>query len=95
MKIIAALVKEQGQDFKIEELELHEVQDDEVLIKIAAAGVRHTDALGRDFGVTPYPVVLGHEGAGIVEKVGTSVTTVKQEIMLFFPLFPVAAVQTV
>ncbi|WP_165209952.1 NAD(P)-dependent alcohol dehydrogenase [Streptococcus tangpeifui] len=77
MKITAALAKEQGQDLKTEELELREPRADEVLIKIVATGICHTDAIGRDFGVTPYPVLLGHEGSGIVEKVGDFVTSVE------------------
>jgi len=73
MKIRAAITHAQGQDFSIEEVSLSDVQANEVLIKIVATGVCHTDAVGRDLGVSPYPIVLGHEGAGIVEKVGANV----------------------
>ncbi|MGD6843689.1 NAD(P)-dependent alcohol dehydrogenase [Bacillus infantis] len=77
MKIKAAVTHGQGEDFKIEEVELAEPQANEVLIKIVASGVCHTDAVARDLGLTPYPVVLGHEGSGIVEKVGAGVKTIE------------------
>jgi aryl-alcohol dehydrogenase len=61
----------------IETLQLEEPRSDEVLVRVVAAGVCHTDILIRD-GVlpTPPPVVLGHEGAGVVERVGRCVTKV-------------------
>jgi aryl-alcohol dehydrogenase len=77
MKIKAAVTHGQGEDFKIEEVELAEPKANEVLIKIVASGVCHTDAVARDLGLTPYPVVLGHEGSGIVEKVGAGVKTIE------------------
>ncbi|AGX02432.1 MULTISPECIES: NAD(P)-dependent alcohol dehydrogenase [Bacillus] len=77
MKIKAAVTHGQGENFKIEEVELAEPKANEVLIKIIASGVCHTDAVARDLGLTPYPVVLGHEGSGIVEKVGAGVKTIE------------------
>lgn len=77
LKIKAAVLHEQGGEFKFEEVELGEPKVDEVLIKIVASGICHTDAVARDLGLSPFPIVLGHEGAGIVEKVGSSVTTVQ------------------
>ncbi|MEN8698114.1 NAD(P)-dependent alcohol dehydrogenase [Bacillus infantis] len=77
MKIKAAVTHGQGEDFKIEEVELAEPKANEVLIKIVASGVCHTDAVARDLGLTPFPVVLGHEGSGIVEKVGAGVKTIE------------------
>jgi aryl-alcohol dehydrogenase len=77
MKIKAAVTHGQGEDFKIEEVELAEPKANEVLIRIVASGVCHTDAVARDLGLTPYPVVLGHEGSGIVEKVGAGVKTIE------------------
>lgn len=74
MKIQAAVTHAKGEDFSLEEVSLSGLQADEVLIKVVASGVCHTDAVGRDLGVSPYPIVLGHEGAGIVEKVGDNVT---------------------
>lgn len=77
VKIKAAITYSQEEEFKIEEVELSEPKANEVLVKIVASGVCHTDAVARDAGLTPYPVVLGHEGAGIVEKTGTGVKTVR------------------
>lgn len=74
MKIQAAVTREQGAAFSIEEVRLSGPGPNEVQVRIVATGVCHTDAVGRDLAVSPYPVVLGHEGAGIVEKVGDNVT---------------------
>ena len=76
--ITAAVAREQGKPLVVEELELDEIRPNEARVKIVATGVCHTDAIVRD-GVypTPLPAVLGHEGAGIVEAVGSAVTTVK------------------
>lgn len=76
MEITAAVTHSKGQEFKIEKVELTEPKANEVLIKIVASGVCHTDAVARDLEITPYPVILGHEGAGIVEQVGEGVTTI-------------------
>lgn len=75
MKIQAAVTHTQGQPFSIEEVTLSAPQANEVLVRIVATGVCHTDAVGRDIGVAPYPIVLGHEGAGIVEQVGGNVSS--------------------
>lgn len=77
MKIQAAVTHGLGEDFTFEEVELGEPKDHEVLVKIVATGVCHTDAVARDLGLSPFPAVLGHEGAGIVEKVGSAVTTIE------------------
>ncbi len=76
--ITAAVVREQGAPLTLEQLELDDIRDDEVRVKLVATGVCHTDAIVRD-GIypTPLPAVLGHEGAGIVEAVGKAVTTVR------------------
>ncbi|MCI1591485.1 NAD(P)-dependent alcohol dehydrogenase [Heyndrickxia oleronia] len=74
MKINAAVTHGQGQDFVLEEVELADPKANEVLVKIIATGVCHTDAVARDAAIAPLPAVLGHEGAGIVEKVGENVT---------------------
>ncbi|WP_339217911.1 NAD(P)-dependent alcohol dehydrogenase [Ornithinibacillus sp. FSL M8-0202] len=78
MQIKGAVVHEKGQEFKIENVELAEPKANEVLVKVVAAGVCHTDAVARDQVIpVQLPAVLGHEGSGIVEKVGSSVTTVE------------------
>ena len=77
MKIKAAVVREKGGPLSIETLELEGPRDDEILVRVVATGVCHTDVVVRDGLLpTPHPVVLGHEGAGIVERVGRSVTKV-------------------
>lgn len=73
MNITAAVTETQGGHFNFKELELEEPKSGEIQVKIIATGVCHTDAVARDMGLTPYPAVLGHEGSGIVEKVGPSV----------------------
>lgn len=77
MKILAAVAHNVGEELKIEDVELMAPGADEVLIKIVASGVCHTDAESIKGNGAPFPAVLGHEGSGIVEKVGSGVTTVK------------------
>jgi aryl-alcohol dehydrogenase len=76
--ITAAVAREKGSPLTLEQLRLDDIRDDEVRVRMVATGICHTDAIVRD-GVypTPLPAVLGHEGAGVVEEVGKSVTTVK------------------
>ncbi len=79
MKVQAAVVWETGGDFRIEQLELDEPREDEVLVRMVASGICHTDLGARD-GHLPIPAppsVFGHEGAGIVERVGARVTRVR------------------
>jgi aryl-alcohol dehydrogenase len=76
--ITAAVAREPKADLVIEELELDDIRPGEVRVRLVATGVCHTDAIVRDqVYPTPLPAVLGHEGAGIVEAVGDSVTTVQ------------------
>ena len=77
MKIKAAVVREINR-LEIEPVELAPPQANELLIRIKAAGVCHSDlhALRGELRPRP-PVVLGHEGAGIVEAAGASVTAFK------------------
>jgi aryl-alcohol dehydrogenase len=76
--ITAAVVESGGAPFALENLELGALQSDEVRVRIMASGICHTDLLIRDGSFpTPMPVVLGHEGAGVVEEVGAAVTRVK------------------
>lgn len=77
MKVTAAVVNGEKRDFELEEIELDTPKDNEVLIKLVATGVCHTDVAGQDGLTTPMPVVLGHEGTGIVEQVGAAVSSVK------------------
>jgi len=76
--IKAAVVREKSGPFLIEEVQLEDPRDDEVLVRIHGVGVCHTDLVVRDqYFPTPLPAILGHEGSGVVEKVGRTVTTVK------------------
>jgi NADPH:quinone reductase-like Zn-dependent oxidoreductase len=75
--IQAAVVRQRGGPFVIEPITLDDPRDNEVLIWIAGVGLCHTDPVVRDqYFPTPLPAVLGHEGAGTVEKVGARVTLV-------------------
>jgi aryl-alcohol dehydrogenase len=77
MKIQGAVVREKGGPFIIESLDLEEPRDNEILVRVVATGVCHTDIVAKDGLLpTPFPVVLGHEGAGVVERVGKNVTKV-------------------
>ncbi len=77
MKIQALVVEEQDGPFTLQEIDLESPARGEVLVRITAAGVCHTDAITRagDMGVT-FPAILGHEGSGVVEQVGDGVTEV-------------------
>lgn len=76
--IRAAVVRTKSAPFAIETLDLDEPRDDEVLVRIVGAGMCHTDLIVRDqYYPVPLPAVLGHEGSGIVERVGAAVTKVQ------------------
>jgi S-(hydroxymethyl)glutathione dehydrogenase/alcohol dehydrogenase len=75
VKIRAAVLEEFGAPLEVQELDLAEPKTGEVLVRLAACGVCHTD-LYTASGADPSgysPTVLGHEGAGVVERVGESV----------------------
>ena len=77
-EIKAAVIRKKGGPFRIETLALEEPRADEVLIRIVATGMCHTDMVARDQLYTvPMPIVLGHEGAGVVEQVGAGVKKLK------------------
>ncbi|MBR0687804.1 NAD(P)-dependent alcohol dehydrogenase [Bradyrhizobium manausense] len=78
MKIRAAVAREKGAPLNLETIDLEAPRPDEILVKVKATGVCHTDLVVRDGMLpTPLPVVLGHEGAGVVEAVGAAITKVK------------------
>ena len=78
MKTQAAVVYEPGKRIEIEELDLDRPQDGEVLIRYTHAGLCHSDVhISHGDLEARLPMVLGHEGAGIVEEVGPGVTRVK------------------
>jgi S-(hydroxymethyl)glutathione dehydrogenase/alcohol dehydrogenase len=78
VKIRAAVLEQFGAPLAVQELELAEPESGEVLVRLVACGVCHTD-LYTASGADPSgyaPTVLGHEGAGVVERVGDDVTSV-------------------
>ncbi len=76
--IQAAVFRGESNEAKIETLHVQEFRDDEVLVKLVATGICHTDLSCRSGSFPlPRPVVLGHEGAGVVEKVGAKVSAIK------------------
>lgn len=78
MKVTAAVTEAKGAPFLLQALEIGEPRDDEVLVSVAASGICHTDLIARDLWYpVPMPVVLGHEGAGVVAAVGRSVDRMK------------------
>jgi aryl-alcohol dehydrogenase len=77
MKIKAAVVREKSGPFLIEEIELDDPRENEVVVRIVASGLCHTDLVARNqYMPVPLPGVFGHEGAGVVEKIGSRVTKV-------------------
>jgi S-(hydroxymethyl)glutathione dehydrogenase/alcohol dehydrogenase len=77
VKIRAAVLEAFGEPLQVQELDLAEPGPGEVLVRLAACGVCHTD-LYTASGADPSgyaPTVLGHEGAGVVERVGAGVTS--------------------
>jgi S-(hydroxymethyl)glutathione dehydrogenase / alcohol dehydrogenase len=90
MQIRAAVLEEFGQPLKVQDVELAAPAAGEVLVKLVACGVCHTD-LYTASGADPSgyaPTVLGHEGAGVVEAVGEGVTSLQpgdHVVTLFSP----------
>ena len=79
MKTRAAVAWEAGKPLEIEEIDLEGPKEGEVLLRIVATGVCHTDAFTLS-GEDPegiFPAVLGHEGGAIVEEIGAGVTSLK------------------
>src|SRR5881275_3538810 len=89
MKITAAFVPARSAPFEIHELDLAPPLAEEVLVRIGATGMCHTDLHARDgyFPNLPYPIVCGHEGAGIVEEIGATVTDLApgDPVVISFP----------
>src|SRR5580693_5636273 len=75
MKTRAAIMRGTGQDWEVTELELDPPKVGEVLVRFVASGLCHSDEHIRSGDLTPrFPIVGGHEGAGVVEEVGPGVT---------------------
>jgi S-(hydroxymethyl)glutathione dehydrogenase/alcohol dehydrogenase len=78
MKFKAAVLNQVGEPLEIEEIELGELAPTDVLVRVHASGLCHTDLEVIEGSLAyPLPIVLGHEGAGVVESIGAAVTQVK------------------
>lgn len=78
MKTTVAVVNSQGGDFSLEEVDLEGPRADEVLVRIVATGLCHTDIHLKGFlPEEMFPHVFGHEGSGVVEAVGADVTGIE------------------
>lgn len=76
--MLAALSNQNSHDFEIKEAQIDDPRAGEVLVRIHGVGICHTDIATVEQRLPfPLPAVLGHEGAGIVEKIGAGVTKVK------------------
>jgi len=87
MKIKAVVTREKGK-LSFEDVELAEPQANEVLVKIIASGICHTDtAVIEQYLPVVFPMVAGHEGAGIIEKIGPGVTDFKpgDRVIMSYP----------
>ncbi len=74
MQITAALLREADQPYSIEDVELADPGPGEILVRVVGAGFCHTDVLPRVPTMPlPRPIVVGHEGSGVVEAVGAGV----------------------
>ncbi|GHJ85443.1 hypothetical protein NliqN6_1845 [Naganishia liquefaciens] len=79
MKTQAVILLSREADFEIREIDIEEPQPNEVLVEMVACGLCHTDLLVKGpFLPGRYPSTIGHEGAGVVKKVGADVTRVKE-----------------
>ncbi len=90
MKTKAAVFYAANEPFKVEELELDEPKFGEVRVKMAYAGLCHSDwhVMDGDLPVGMSPMVMGHEGAGVVDAVGPGVSRIKQGdhvVLTFIP----------
>ncbi|MFL5629474.1 MAG: Zn-dependent alcohol dehydrogenase [Ktedonobacteraceae bacterium] len=89
MKAKAAVLYEAGQPAVIEEITLEPPHQGEVLVRMEAAGVCHSDLHVRDGTLPePMPIVLGHEGTGVVTEVGSAVTGLRPGDRVVLTLVP-------
>jgi aryl-alcohol dehydrogenase len=76
---IGAVTASQGAPFELRNLIVDEPRDDEIVVRIVASGICHTDVTAQNGGLPfPLPALLGHEGAGVVEQVGRNVSTLSE-----------------
>jgi len=74
VRILAAISRDAGRPPAVEPLDIEAPRDGEMLVRIVASGICHTDINVHERDRSPKPIVLGHEGAGVVERVGAAVT---------------------
>jgi aryl-alcohol dehydrogenase len=74
VKIQAAVLRDATRPPELETLDIEEPRPGEILVRMVATGICHTDINVHERDRSPKPIVLGHEGAGIVERVGSGVT---------------------
>jgi aryl-alcohol dehydrogenase len=87
MKVLASVTHYKGQ-LSIEEVDLSEPKESEVMVRTVACGVCHTDAAAlHSFIPVTLPIILGHEGVGVVEAVGSKVEDlhVGDRVIMSFP----------
>lgn len=78
-EIKAAVIEQKEGKFNMKSLQLNDLQPNEVLVEIKGAGICHTDLTARDQSYdVPLPMILGHEGSGIVKEVGSRVKKVQK-----------------
>lgn len=73
----ALVSRDPREPFTVEQVDVEEPRADEILVRLVATGICHTDLVARGAGAVDRPVLVGHEGAGIVERVGSEVTKVR------------------
>ncbi|WP_043655830.1 NAD(P)-dependent alcohol dehydrogenase [Nocardia thailandica] len=82
----ALLSRDPREPFTLEPIELDDPREDEILVRVQATGICHTDLITRAAGSADRPILLGHEGAGVVEAVGREVSSVRpgDQVVLTF-----------
>mgnify|MGYP001585754732 CR=1 FL=1 len=83
-----AAVYRSGSTLTVEEVAIPEIADDEILVKVAACGVCHTDLHYLDHGVPTFkkpPLTLGHEASGIIARAGRGVNSVREGDRVLLP----------
>ena len=78
MKTKAAILRQCGQPMSIETIDVAPPQNNEVLVEVKASGICRSDLNSYFDPATPLPIILGHEGAGVVKALGKGVTHVKE-----------------
>lgn len=89
MKFQAAVIEKKSGPFVFRDVEIGAIRPDEVLVRLVATGICHTDAFARtNSQEASLPLILGHEGAGVIEKVGEAVEgfEIGDRVIMSYPL---------